>query len=179
MVYDNVKSEIECNHYWPRTTKGRVIVTTSDRSMIFSIPGEKLEVEPWSENEGWRYLFHLLGRDDKNNLDLSEKEAAVDLSGRLSGHALSISLIAGLIFNGGCSTGEFMDMYEKDPDRIHGLDNFDILWKRTFKELDKKSHSLLRVMSWLMPDSIPQELFEKGVTRGSADGLEFCLDKFE
>lgn len=179
MVYDNVKSDEAHTHYWPRTTKGRAIVTTSNRAKTFNFPGKKLEVKPWPEDMGWRYLFFLLEYNDGTDLDSSEKEAAVYLSGKLSGHPLSILLIAGLIHNGDCSTREFMNTYKADANQIHGMNELAKLWRHAIKELDGESHSLLGVMSWLMPDSIPQELFEKGVNRGSADGLEFCLHNSE
>lgn len=177
MVYDNVRTVEARTHYWPRTTKGRIIVTTSIYPDTLYLSGVNLEVKPWSAVEGSRYLFFLLKRKDGIHPDSEENEAAVYLSEKLSGHPLSILLIAGLIHNGSCSTSEFMDMYVEDANQIHGMDELAIVWRTTFKELNPESHTLLGVMSWLMPDSIPQELFEKGVNRESADGLEFCLNK--
>ena len=168
-------SNEERKQYWPGTTKGRVIVTTFNHEDLHLFPGKKLEIDPWPSNVGGEYLLSLLNYADKTRLDPLEKEAAVYLSGEFSGHPLSILLIAGLIHNGGCSPSEFMEIYRKDTDRFHGMDECAILWRHAFQKLDKESHALLAVMSWLMPDSIPLELFEKGVNRGSPDGLEFCL----
>lgn len=69
-------------------------------------------------------------------------------------------------------------MYLNNPRRAHATNELAALWEFSFKSLDENSLSLLGVMSYLMPDIIPQELFEAGVDREFSEGLDVCSDAF-
>lgn len=177
MVYDNVESAELLKHYWPRATKGRAIVTASDHKHTFNFPAELKEVRCWTEKEGWKCLVFLLNHS--NPIDPLEKAAALSLSSKLDGHPLAILLIAGLIHNWGYSMREILDAYVEDEIQFYETGELAPLFRRTFKNLDKESHLLLGTMSWLMADSIPEELFEEGISGTPVNGLEFCRKKHQ
>jgi hypothetical protein len=179
VVYDNVESAEAIRPYWPKATKGSAIITTWNLAAFFNSVSFDLEVTPWTVEDGREFLFFLL-KNQGINMDLtSEKEAALSLSARLDGHALSILQIAGLINNSGSSIHDFLNIYLENVTRINGSDDFAKLRNKAFEKLDTESRSLLGVMSFLMPDTIPQELFEKGVEHECPDGLKFCSEKYE
>lgn len=84
--------------------------------------------------------------------------------------------MAGLIYEGEFSIQESMTIYLQNPRRAHSTNELAALWDFSFKCLDKNSVSLLGVMSFLMPDIIPQELFEAGADREFSEDLDFCSD---
>ena len=69
-------------------------------------------------------------------------------------------------------------MYTKNPRRAHATNELALLYEFSFKSLDENSLSLLGVMSYLMPDIIPQGLFEAGANREVSESLDFCSDDF-
>jgi hypothetical protein len=136
-----------------------------------------LEVTSWDAQTGSQFLLFLLEKSIGRDLE-AEGNSALALSERLSGHALAISHMAGLIYDGEFSIQEFMAMYLKNPRRAHATNELAALWDFSFKSLDQNSLSLLGVMSFLMPDVIPQELFEAGPNREFPEDLDFCSDDF-
>jgi hypothetical protein len=163
--------------YWPGSSRGRAIITTRSHSLAFEPASSGLEITSWDAQTGSEYLLFLLKKSIGRDLE-AEGNSALALSERLSGHALAISHMAGLIYDGEFSIQEFMTMYLKNPRRAHATNELVALWDYSFKSLDKDSLSLLGVMSFLMPDIIPQELFEAGANQEFSEDLDFCSDAF-
>lgn len=69
-------------------------------------------------------------------------------------------------------------MYLKNPRRAHATNELVALWEFSFKSLSENSLSLLGIMSYLMPDIIPHELFEADADGQFSEGLDFCSDAF-
>lgn len=164
--------------YWPGSSQGRAIITTRNPSLAFEPASSGLEVTSWDAQTGSQFLLFLLKQSIGRDLE-AECNSALALSERLSGHALAISHMAGLIYDGEFSIQEFMTMYLKNPRRAHATNELVALWDFSFKSLDKNSLSILGVMSFLMPDIIPQELFEAGADRKLSEDLDFCSDVFK
>lgn len=163
--------------YWPGSSQGKAIITTRNHSLAFEPASSGLEVTSWDAETGSQFLLFLLRKSIGLDLE-AENNSALALSERLSGHALAISHMAGLIYDGEYSIQEFMTMYLKNPCRAHVTNQLAALWDFSFKSLDKNSLSILEVMSFLMPDTIPQELFEAGAARKLSEDLDFCSDDF-
>ncbi|KAH0553214.1 hypothetical protein GP486_006614, partial [Trichoglossum hirsutum] len=177
VVYDNVESAATLMPYWPESSQGRAIITTRNHSLAFEPASFGVEVTSWDAQTGSQFLLFLLKKSIGRDLE-AEDSSALALSERLSGHALAISHMAGLIYDGEFSIQEFMTMYLKNPRRAHAANEFTALWDFSFKSLDKNSLFLLGVLSYLMPDTIPQELFEAGANQEFSEDLDFCSDDF-
>ena len=158
--------------YWPRSSQGKAIITTRNHSLDFEPASSGFEVTSWGAQTGSQFLFFLLTESIGCDLE-AEYNSALAPSERLSGHALAISHMAGLIYHRAISIQEFMTMYLRNPHHAHATNELVELWDFSFKSLDENSLSTLRVMSFLMPDIIPQKLFE-AVT----EDLDFCSDDF-
>lgn len=163
--------------YWPASSHGKAIITTRSHSLSFEPASSGLEVTSWDAQTGSEFLLFLLKRSIGRDL-VAEGNSALALSERLSGHALAISTMAGLIHDGEFSIHEFMTLYMKNPRRTHATNELTALWDFSFKSLDENSLSLLGVMSYLTPDGVPQELFEGGAGRKYSEDLDFCSDDF-
>ena len=163
--------------YWPGSSRGKAIITTRNRALAFEPASSGLEVTSWDAQTGSQFLLFLLKKSVGRDLE-AEGSSALALSERLSGHALAISHMAGLIYEGESSIQEFMMMYLKNPRPAHATNELAALWDFSFKSLNKNSLSLLGVMAYLAPDGISQELFEAGAGRKLPDDLDFCSDEF-
>lgn len=163
--------------YWPGSNQGRAIITTRNHSLAFEPASVGMEVPSWDAQTGSEFLFFLLEENIGRDLE-AESTSALALSERLSGHALALSHMAALIYEGELSIQDFMTMYLKNPRRAHATDALSALWDFSFKSLDAESLHLLGVFSFLMPDLIPQGLFEASDDRCFPEDLEFCSDEF-
>ncbi|KAK0609961.1 hypothetical protein B0T17DRAFT_593821 [Bombardia bombarda] len=177
VVYDNVESADILMPYWPISSKGRAIITTRNDSLAFEPASEGLEVKSWDDLTGSEFLLWLL----KNNIGrdvATEHESALTLSQRLSGHALVISQMAGLIHKLKYSIQDFKTFYLKNPRVHHERDEFRAIWEISFNSLSDDERCLLGITSFLMPDNIPQEVFANDIERDLSGDLAFFADDF-
>ena len=136
-----------------------------------------LEVLTFEPDDGSKLLLQLLSMDISNDLNAKETKSALELSEKLSGHALAISQMAGLIHRRSWSIEQFVSIYMKSTQRLHE-NALDAVWKLSFESLDDLSFNFLGVLSYIAPDSIPQALFEPGDPAQLPQSLQFCNDEF-
>lgn len=149
--------------YWPAASHGQALITTRNRSFGFEIADGGLEVQTWDTNTGSRFILHLISTDISEELTDDDVSSAHELSQKLSGHALAICQMAGLIHKRALSISEFIEYYEQHPSEMHGVssnNSINALWDLSFKSLDSQSRAILGVMSFIAPDDIPQTLFD-------------------
>ena len=176
-MYDNVESTDILMPYWPVSSKGRAIITTRNHSLSFEPASEGLEVRSGDAITGSEFLLWLLKRNVSRDLE-AESDSALALSQRLGGHALVISQLASLIHRSNFSIRDFMVMYLKNPRMAHERGEFRAIWDISFKSLDESCQALLGIVSFLMPDSIPQEVLGGERDGDFPDGLTFRHDDF-
>ncbi|RGP66019.1 tetratricopeptidelike helical [Fusarium sporotrichioides] len=177
LVYDNVPSVKSLSRYWPVASRGHVLITTRNSSVAFRQASSAVEITSWDIPMGSEFLMFLLQRELGNDAK-KEGMSALELSRRLSGHALGISHMAGLIDKRSWTISEFMNVYLNNPRRFDGKQGSELqaLWDFSFQSLDTEVRCFLGVVSFLMPDNIPQSLFE--ITEGLPERLDFCSDQF-
>ena len=138
-----------------------------------------MEIANWDNEKGSKFLFHLLQTDSARELEDSEMPSAHELADKLSGHALAISAMAGVIHRQAWSITEFIEFYNRHQSKVLlRTPAIKALWDISFKSLDAQSHAILAVMSFIEPDSIPQVLFEPEDPMALPASLAFCLDGF-
>ena len=175
MVYDNVEDEKLLMPYWPEASHGKAIITTRNHTLVkFTTSG--LEITSWDTKTGSDFLLFLL-KDNIGRDIQAEGVSAAELAEKLSGHALGISHMAGLIQRRSWSITEFMRIYLKDPRRLHKTE-LQAVWDVSFSTLEKDSRVFLGVASFLVSDNMAQELFEITEDDNLPDHLEFCTDDF-
>ena len=183
IIYDNVESMDVLLPYWPAAGHGQAILSTRNRRFAFDIAQRGLEIESWDASTDSQFLLYLLATNIGDQLTADDIQSANQLSEKLSGHALAISHMAGLIHGRGWSIAEFIEDYDQQPQIIHGIfDNKSInaLWNISFKTLDPWSRAILGVLSYLSPDSVPQAIFEsKAVATALPDSLKFCASRID
>ncbi|EKJ79604.1 hypothetical protein FPSE_00289 [Fusarium pseudograminearum CS3096] len=177
LIYGNVPSAGVLSGYWPIASRGHVIITTRNSSVAYRQASSAIEITSWDVTMGSEFLMFLLQREFGNDAK-KEGISALELSRWLSGHALGISHMAGLIHKRSWTISEFMNVYLNNPRRVDGKQGSELqaLWDFSFQSLDTDVRSFLGVLSFLMPDNIPQSLFE--ITEGLPNRLDFCSDQF-
>ncbi|KAK1826926.1 NB-ARC [Podospora conica] len=176
IVYDNVEDVNTIKPYWPEARHGKAIITTRSHSLAYELATSGLEVTSWDEKYGSEFLLFLLTHSIGHDIQ-AEVSSATELSRKLSGHALAITHMAGLIRRRSWSIAEFMRIYSKNPKRAHESD-LEALWNFTFASLGKDSRTLLGIASFLASDTIPQFLFEFEQDAGLSEDLVFCTEEF-
>lgn len=178
-MYDNAEVTDLIRAHWPLASRGQALITTRNPSIALELTGRMMEITSWDSQTGLEFLLHLVTRD----ITADEVVSAQQLSEMLSGHALAISTMAGLMHSFGQSITEFMNFYNQHPSRIHthGFSSnrsINVLWDMSFKSLDPHSSAILGVMAFLEPDNIPQKLFELSSLEKLPEPLQFCSDPF-
>jgi hypothetical protein len=182
LIFDNVESEDLLMSYWPTASRGQVVITTRNHNFAFHPADGGLEITEWDTKTGSDFLVHLLSRDIGNQLTEGEARSAHELSSELSGHALALSLMAGLIHRRSWSIEEFFEMYRRQPRKVHGIfgnNSINTVWSMSFQSLNERTSAILGVLSFLSPDNIPQALFEPKSPGVFPESLEFCEDPFD
>lgn len=102
------------------------------------------------------------------------KQSAYSLSERLSGHALALSNMCGLIHRRSWSISELVEVYDRSSDFKDGLET---VWQLSFENLQPDCAALLSAFTFCAPDSIPHTLFEfNEETENLTDDMLWYLD---
>ncbi|RYC56777.1 hypothetical protein CHU98_g9433 [Xylaria longipes] len=86
-----------CYKILSTASRGQAVITTRNHNFAFYPADGGLEITEWDAEIGSQFLLHLLSTDINNQLTKDEVYSAYGLSSKLSGHALALSLMAGLI----------------------------------------------------------------------------------
>lgn len=178
-MFDNVDSIDLLRTHWPPANRGQALITTRSHAFAFELADRGLEITTWDNETGSRFLLHLLSTDISADLQDHDISSAHELSQKLSGHALAICHMAGLIHRRGWSITEFTEIYNQHPSEMHGVSgnsSINALWDFAFRSLDPQCRTILGILSFVAPDSIPQSLFELANTTDLPDSLVFCSD---
>lgn len=158
IIYDNAEAIGLLRDYWPLSgSNGRVLITTRNHSLAFDPGDGGFEILPWDTDTGSKFLLHLLAGHIRDELLASETESAYSLSERLSGHALALSNMCGLIHRRSWSISELVEVYDRAKDFQDGLET---VWNLSFANLQPDCAALLSAFAFCAPDAIPQSLFE-------------------
>lgn len=161
--------------------QGCALITTRNHSLVYEPAETGIEVLPFDQESGSRFILHLLSLDIAKDVSDSEVKSASGLSERLSGHALAIAQMAALIHRRSWTIEEFLSIYDRNTRKMLGMsgrNSLDAVWKLSFESLDLKGAALLGVLSYIGPDSIPQALFEAFDSSSWPKALRFCSDEF-
>lgn len=181
MVFDNVESVDLLMTYWPKASRGQAVLTARNHTFAFHPADTGLEIKEWDTQKGSQFLTHLLSTDVGNQLNEDEARSAHELSQKLSGHALALSVMAGLIHRRFWSIAEFVEMY-KYPQKVHGIvrnSSINALWDLSFLSLNEKACAILGVLAFLSPNNIPQAIFEPKDLNALPESLKFREDPFD
>lgn len=186
LIFNNVEDVRLVEEACPSAGVGDILVTARAPTVGFQLGSKNIEIKPFSALEGSKLMLRLLDRES----DPDESLSAEELASKLSGHALAISQMAALIRYRMYSIRDFNSTYTKHTKSVHREHRsarpndydlyLDTVWILSFQSLDEATKKFLGVLTFLSPDSIPQELFLAEDGRDDYDVLlpSFCGDDF-
>lgn len=177
MIYDNVEDQELFWKYRPATSHGCAIVTARSQSLADRTTEARREVLHFDKTSGSRFILYLLQEDVATDIEGRESTSAIELSERLSGHALAISSVAALLRLRSWTIEEFLDRHNSNPKRAESV--VQTVWRLSFESLNARSSRVLGVLAYVMPDSIPEALFRSTKPEDFPADLEFCVDDWE
>ena len=187
LIFDNVEDVDHVRRYMPDRGNGAILITSRKPNVGYDLTESELRVTPLSAQEGTECILELatwqrgVERDNKSASELHEK---------LGGLPLGITQMVALMRAKAMSIKDFVALYGKSRKTLHGPlprgircfgynQDLSTVWQLSFRSLDDSpsAKSLLGILCFLSPGSIPQALFMKwGDTDGRRTGpiLPFC-----
>ena len=158
----------DLNPYLPTDSKtqGSILITTQKPDFfpvtdIFQI----VNVKSFSREDGSNLLFRYLRRDP---IDEEEKESAEKISDLLDGLPLALATIGGYINQTVSNASDFLENLKTsskawEASAIGPAKQYEktlkTVFEIAFQELPDNARSLLNILAFLDPDSIPEDLF--------------------
>ncbi|RSL84309.1 hypothetical protein CEP51_004011 [Fusarium floridanum] len=175
IVYDNVDSFEVLHSHWPNSAaKGHALITTRNTTLAYEPAETGIEVSAWDKETGSQFLLHLLSGHISADMLANEAKSALELSERLSGHALALARIGGVIHRRCWTIQELVEVYDRQPEFKHGIGP---VWQISFENLNTYSSSLLSIFALCSADKIPQGLLEPEMPESLPKGLEWFADR--
>ncbi|KAK4676674.1 hypothetical protein QC764_000320 [Podospora pseudoanserina] len=175
IVYDNVESFDVLVTHWPNlAANGHALITTRNTDLAWEPAEIGIEVETWDIDNGAKCIIHLLADHISADVLASQFNSALELSERLSGHALALDRMAGVIHKRGWTIGQLVEIYDRAPE--FGQNGIGPVWQISFQNLSVNASSILAVISCCSADRIPEMLFQPGEPGKVATELPWCGD---
>ena len=186
-MFDNTERAELLEEYWPSGV-GRVLVTARSSIVGYQLGCVQIEIQTFDKEVGLQLMLNLLAR---RKVSHEEENAARELVERLSGHALAIDQMTALIKSQGHSISTFLKIYDTRAKKLHRTHRstrpsedshfLDTVWLLSFHKLKESpvAFGLLGMLAFLVPDSIPRQLFQRGERFEACNDLEYCKDELE
>lgn len=186
LILDNVEDHSVFSECWPVAQHGAILITTRHPNVATQPVDNSIEIPTFGIKEGAEFLEHLLAKKTDTE---SEQLSSLQVSSKLDGHALALNQIAALMNARRISSTKFLNLYDKNPRRIHrehkagwkyiGYQHaLDTVWKMSFESLDKESSLCLGILSLLSAELVPYAMFEVPEDINLPEALSFCQDDF-
>lgn len=174
IVYDNVESFEALHAHWPNSAnKGHALITTRNTTLAYEPAETGIEVLPWDTETGSRFLLHLLSGHISADVLANQSASALELSDRLSGHALALARMGGVIHRRCWTIEQLVEVYDRQPEFKNGIGP---VWQLSFQNLSPFSRFLLSVFSFCSADRIPGDLLRFKNLQGLSKDLPWCTD---
>ncbi|KAL9129619.1 MAG: hypothetical protein Q9217_001975 [Psora testacea] len=183
LIFDNVEDFGLLQPYWPKTSKGSLLLTSRYPILAKSINACARLVEPFDQVEGARLLLSLTTNDER------DFDHAREISERLGGLALGLAHVAGFIRETNCDIQEFHKIYYKRCDQIevNSVETYQAVfqyerslstaWDLSLATLGPESRLLLDLIFFYDPDAIPESLFQNGAELSKQVDLKFLKSR--
>jgi hypothetical protein len=187
VIFDNVEDNDDLIQFWPSGGNGKIIVTTRNPDIGFQLTDDQITIHPFEAKEGRECVLSLTSWPGGVP---SDPRSAEELSNELGGLPIGIVHMVALMRRRKTPIKKFLKDYRQNKSSYHdkkvpGMTGIypgikpkiGSNWTMSFDSLQGESKSLLGILSFLSPDSIPQELFnhwDGPSTRPTSDLLSYC-----
>ncbi|HEX3131202.1 MAG TPA: tetratricopeptide repeat protein [Thermoanaerobaculia bacterium] len=167
LILDNVdsqESERAVLEILPRLTRGHVLITSRLRNWPRTISRQELDTV--STEEAFTFLLERTRGRRRSAAD--DEVHALRLAKELEGLPLALEQAGAYIVFNRLSFSEYLRIWDQERTRVLGWHDEAIgypasvatTWKASFDRLLPPAATLLRLMSFLAPEPIPEEMFE-------------------
>ena len=180
MILDNVEDGELVNDCFPSAQHGAVLITSRRNlaSLDLNTIEDGKQIKEFSGPEGAKILMQLVNRPLYSG---EEATAAQLLSEELGGLALALGVMAAQVRRRQESFEDFLEFYKANKADLHKSksgtkgyqESLHTCWNMSFQQLSDHAFSVLAILSFLAPDSIPERLFQAKVA-ASLPLLSFC-----
>jgi hypothetical protein len=179
IIYDNIQDCKVLEQYWPRATKGAIIMTSRNPGVArhFATIHARIEVLPFSLHDGENFLLSLLQDNENRCISEEDRETASKISQAVGNLPLALNLVGRYISSTGMSSRRFLDTnrhFERDflfNEATHLWDaqsyqnSINTTWTMNISPpgsksvLDNNTLSLIQMLAFLDGDGVPLSLF--------------------
>ena len=179
IIYDNIQDCKILEQYWPRATKGAIIMTSRNPGVArhFANVPARIEVLPFSLHDGESFLLSLLQDNENRNSSEEDRETASKISQAVGNLPLALSLVGSYISSTGMSSRRFLDTnrhFERnflfnEATRLWDTQSYQNSINTTWiintsppgskPVLDNDTLSLIQMLAFLDGDGVPLSLF--------------------
>ncbi|KAH6635890.1 hypothetical protein F5144DRAFT_546060 [Chaetomium tenue] len=161
LIFDNVDDPDMLRRYWPACEHGSILITTQDRKLIHRAESEVC-LKPFKDEEGSRLLLQNLPKQ----VSTSQGSAALarDISKEVDGLPLYLVGLAGFMVDSSTPLADTLGDLQNHVSQEWDSATFqygkraNTAFDMSLKGLSPPALSVLRVISMLSPDSIPESL---------------------
>lgn len=183
LVFDNADDAATLRAAWPGTTHGSVLITTRNFGVVTHSAAQCIQVGVLDEEAGSQMLLRAIGGPSlPSPQDIDDARA---ISQALGGLPLALTQIGGFIVQRRMRLKDFLPLYERSRLRIdagkptgtnyeHTLST---VWDMSFSKLSGDSMSLLKILAFLEPDAITEDILLQGAE--GLDEFSFLTDDME
>jgi GTPase SAR1 family protein len=168
IVYDSVESFDVLDAHWPSpAASGHALITTRNTDLAYEPADAGIEVEPWDTQTVSQFLLHLLSGHISADLPANQAKSALELSESLSGHALALARMGGVMHRRCWTIKQLVEVYDQAPE--FGQNGIGPVWQLSFQNLSPRGSSLLSVISFCSADTArhPRVCWSPGIPKAS------------
>jgi tetratricopeptide (TPR) repeat protein len=175
-VFDDVDDLDLAKEFLPDSENGHLLITT--RMQATTAIAGPLEVEPLNLEEGVGLLLRrgkiLNSQADLNKLAISDYTAAKTIAGEMGCLPMALDQAGAYLEETGCGAETYLALWstnrpkllaQRPTSSLRNSESVAATWLFSFSELEKskpQAIDLLKVMAFLHPDAIPEEVLSAG-----------------
>ncbi|KAI1119701.1 hypothetical protein F5Y10DRAFT_291536 [Nemania abortiva] len=175
IVFDNADDLSVLKPFWPIGHRGCIIITSRDPAAA-RVANAGIDVPPFSSTEGETFFVSLLTRrSDSAAAELHDAKLVKGIVKELGYLPLAITQVASFIVEHSCTLEEFQELrteIQRTNQYLWDMDSsttnlfyehsLATVWKVSLAKLSPNSIRLLRILSFLDPDGVPEHLIWDG-----------------
>lgn len=181
LVFDSIEDISVLDGCWAVICRDYNLFTARSRDIAYETVAQEVEILTFDPDSGANFLLNLWYRSAGRSMDVQDFEAAVEFSKVMEGHLLAIIQINGLIHRWQWTIPDFLKQYTQYIERTQVISEHTVLsvvWQYSFQTLNEGCNKLLGVLSYVMPDDVPETLFLFGNdTPSFPESLYFCKNE--
>lgn len=184
LIFDNADKPSLVNHAWPTNSNGSILVTSRDPGTTLMVAAGGLQLRSMTETSAVELLVSVIGGVSNDPAMYDRASQIAKYFGRLP---LALLQIGAFITNKRLPLNDFLAYYHRNAAKIDnrqsGISDYEhtlsSVWDLALSSLDRDPSCLIKTLAVLEPDSIDEEVLQRGSVLVTVSGFEFLADEME